>query len=97
MSHEGFDWQDRWLALAHRWQGRADQAGLGGVSRAVVEALQPLAPLAAQLLWVAQPTLSLFGRGEAVGVLAEMLENPGGAEPLENRKRGGSLQKGTDR
>jgi hypothetical protein len=97
MSNEGFDWQDRWLTLAHRWQERAEQAGLGGVSSAVVEALQPLAPLAAQVLWVAQPTFSLIGRGEAVGVLAEMLEYPGGAEPLENQKRGRSLQRDADR
>jgi hypothetical protein len=48
-------------------------------------------------LWVAQPTFSLIGRGEAVGVLAEMLEYPGGAEPLENQKRGRSLQRDADR
>ena len=95
MSNDSFDWQERWLTLAHNWQQRADQAGLGGVSRAVVEALQPLAPLAAQLLWVAQPTFGLLGRGAAIGVLAEMLEHPvgSGAELFENRKRRGSLQR----
>jgi hypothetical protein len=93
MSDDSFEWQERWVTLAHNWQQRADQAGLGGVSRAMMEALQPLAPLAAQLLWVAQPTFSLFGRGAAIGVLAEMLEGPaGGADWFENQERQRPLQ-----
>jgi hypothetical protein len=86
MSSEKFDWQARWLTLAHNWRQRAEKAGLGDVASAVMEALQPLAPLAAQVLWVAQPTFSLIGRGVAVGALAEMLENPGGGsgERFEN-------------
>jgi hypothetical protein len=94
MSTDSFDWQERWRTLARTWQGHADQAGLGGVSRTVLEALQPLAPLAAQLLWVAQPTFSLIGRGAAVGALAEMLESLGGAGILfENREARGSLRR----
>jgi len=92
MSRDEFDWQGRWHALARGWQHRAEQAGLGDISSAVMEALQPLAPLAAQLLWVAQPTFGLIGRGAAIGALAEMLEHPGegsagpdGARPNEKR------------
>jgi hypothetical protein len=90
MSRDEFDWQERWHTLARGWQQRAEQAGLGDVSSAVMEALQPLAPLAAQLLWVAQPTFGLIGRGAAIGALAEMLEHPDedgagldGAAPVE--------------
>jgi hypothetical protein len=90
MSSDEFDWQERWLTLARNWRQRAEEAGLGDVSSAVMEALQPLAPLAAQVLWVAQPTFSLIGRGAAVGALAEMLESPGrdGGGPFENRNEG---------
>jgi hypothetical protein len=77
MLKDEFDWQERWHTLARSWQRRVEQAGLGDVSSAVMEALQPLAPLAAQLLWVAQPTFGLIGRGTAIGALAEMLEHPG--------------------
>jgi hypothetical protein len=40
------------------------------------EGLRPLFPVAAQLLWVAQPTFSLFGEAEAIGALAGLLEEP---------------------
>jgi hypothetical protein len=90
MLNDSLDWQERWHTLARNWQQRAEQAGLGDVSSAVMEALQPLAPLAAQLLWVAQPTFGLIGRGAAIGALAEMLEHPGegGARPDEKTDEG---------
>ncbi len=46
---------------------------LSPVLRALAEGLEPLGPLAAQLLWIGQPVLAALGQGEAAGELAERL------------------------
>ena len=69
-------WQARWLALAQRWQNRLADAGLGEITQAVGQALKPLAPFAAQMLWFTQPGFALFGHSEAIHTLAEMLDAP---------------------
>lgn len=68
--------QARWLALAQRWQIRLANAGLGAISQAVGQAFKPLAPFAAQVLWITQPGFALFGHSEAIHSLAELLEAP---------------------
>lgn len=57
--------------------------GWGDAFSAALDVLQPLAPLGAQLLWVAQPAAGLIGGwGEMIGTLARTLEEPGGIERL---------------
>lgn len=51
-------------------------AGLGEIVHAIGHALQPLAPLAAQMLWFSQPGFALFGQSEAISSLAELLNEP---------------------
>ena len=53
-------------------------SGFGWLADAAGSAARPLAPLLAQLLWIAQPGLALFGQGQATGALAELLDSPGG-------------------
>jgi hypothetical protein len=48
----------------------------------LLDAGQPLALLAAQLLWIAQPTLGLLGSRRRLGRLAELLERPAGVQAL---------------
>ena len=85
-------WRTRWLELAHNWGDRAAEAGLGGVVGAIGEAVRPLAPVASQLLWFAQPAFGVFGQADAVGALAELCEQPdvfrqasGESDPHESR------------
>jgi len=40
--------------------------------------------VAGQLLWIAQPALSLLGTGKQAGQLAQLLEKPGAADLLLN-------------
>ncbi|MEP7292645.1 MAG: hypothetical protein ABI835_12745, partial [Chloroflexota bacterium] len=47
-----------------------------------LDVIQPLAPLGAQLLWIAQPAARLGGWGAAFGTLAQALEALGGVERL---------------
>jgi hypothetical protein len=68
--------------------------GLNSSARLLVETARPMSWLGAQLLWVAQPTLALFGAGarvarlaqtlesdQAVGALARALDTPSPEEP----------------
>ena len=72
-------WHSRWQTIGQNWRSRLRRAGLIGVADSFEEALQPLAPLLTQLLWVAQPGFALFGEAEAIDMLVEYLE--GEAEP----------------
>lgn len=64
------------------WIQQVKDRGLGGALRVALDALEPLGPLGAQLLWVAQPALGMFGMGEALDRLAHTLEQPGGVAHL---------------
>lgn len=68
-------WKTRWSTLAQRWRHHLADAGLGEITQAVGHAFKPLAPFAAQVLWVTQPGFALFGHSEAVDALAEMLDS----------------------
>ncbi len=50
-----------------------------------LDVLEPLGPLGAQLLWVAQPAARLVGGWEIVGGLAQALEEPGGIDRLRQQ------------
>lgn len=69
--------------VGQRWVERLEAAGLGGLWGALHEGLKPLGPLAAQLIWFAQPGLALFGQSDPAGELAALLNgdlasSPGG-------------------
>jgi len=70
---------------APRWQAWLHQHGLEGVAGALLEAGEPLAPIGAQLLYVAQPALSLVAPREAIGRWARLLETPGGVAWLRHQ------------
>jgi hypothetical protein len=65
--------------LQHRLRSlRTQTAGLSNVIGAFLDAAEPLAPLGAQLLWVAQPALGLFISRDAIDDLASVLDAPTG-------------------
>lgn len=67
------------------WIQAVKTRGLGRALSVLLDALEPLGPLGAQILWVAQPVSGLFGASKAVGELADALEQPGGIEDLRRR------------
>jgi hypothetical protein len=67
------------------WIRAAKARGLGDVLSVALDVLEPLGLLGAQVLWVLQPALGIFGMREAVGDLAEALEEPGGVERLRQQ------------
>lgn len=67
------------------WIDDVHARGLGGALRVALDALAPLGPLGAQLLYIAQPTLGLFGLREAAHDIALALEDPGGLDAIRAR------------
>lgn len=76
---------ERLAARLSQWGQRLHAAGLGGVIAALLDAAEPLAPLSAQALWVAQPALGLLLPRDAVADLARVLDAPGGVAWLRER------------
>jgi hypothetical protein len=67
------------------WAERLHAAGLGGLAAALLDAAEPLAPLGAQALWVAQPALGLLLPRAAIADLARVLDAPGGVAWLREQ------------
>ncbi len=76
-----------------KWVEQLQSRGLGNALGVALDVLEPLGPLGAQLVWVAQPVLSVYLSREMLDDLAETLESPGGIgqirEWLEKRGDGG--------
>lgn len=64
------------------WIQRVKAHGLGDMLSTALDILEPLAPLGAQALWVAQPILGLLVAHDVLADLAQALEEPGGLEQL---------------
>lgn len=66
----------------YAWIDQLKSRRLGGALSLALDALEPLGPLGAQILWVLQPALGIFGFSEAVRDLAQALEEPQGIAAL---------------
>lgn len=69
---------DQWPERFARWGERLHAAHLDNIVGALLDAAEPLGPISAQLLWVAQPTLGVFVPRVEIDSLARWLEKPGG-------------------
>lgn len=67
------------------WIQQVRQRGLTAPLSTALDVLEPLGPLGAQLLWIAQPVSGLWGARDLLGGLAEILEQPGGVDRLRQR------------
>jgi hypothetical protein len=66
------------------WIKQIKARGLDGVFGVLLDIIEPLGPLGAQILWVAQPTVRIFGADEILGHVAQALEEPGGIEQIRS-------------
>lgn len=67
------------------WIEQVKVRGMSGAFNTALDALEPLGPLAAQMLYVMQPALGVFGFRTAISELAAALDEPGGIEQLRQR------------
>jgi len=59
--------------------------GATGLVSALLDAARPIAFIGGQMLWVAQPALSVFMDGEQVAEYARLLERPEALDLLRTR------------
>lgn len=64
------------------WAQQARARGLAGALRLALDVLEPLGPLGAQAIWVAQPLLGAVIGRDALHALAQALDEPGGVAAL---------------
>ena len=62
-----------------------DQYGLRPFARLLLEAGKPLALIGGQLLWIAQPALSLLLPAQKIGQWAHFLESPDALLALQHQ------------
>lgn len=67
------------------WVEAVIAAGWGDIARTGLDALAPLGPLGAQLVWISQPLLGLFVQRDLLSGLAEALESPDGLADIRAR------------
>ncbi len=68
--------------LVRRVAATVRQWGLRGLAVTALQVGRPFLLVAGQLLWIAQPALSLRWSARQIGALAELLEEPGTADYL---------------
>jgi len=66
----------------HPWIAAARERGLTGALDVILDVLEPIGPLGAQVLYIVQPISGVLGWRQAVGDIATALEEPGGVDAL---------------
>jgi hypothetical protein len=69
---------DSWIEAA---KARGWDSGL----LLMMDVIEPLSPIASQMLWVIQPMAGVFGAHEAIREIAEALETPEGLKSLREK------------
>lgn len=82
MDEQKAGWRRRWIGWADHIDQQATTSGLSEVVRALKDACAPLAPVAAELVWLVQPAFALFGEAAAIDALADLLNDPGSGQRL---------------
>lgn len=67
------------------WMQHIKARNLQGALHLLLDVLEPLGPLSAQMLWVLQPAAGILGGRRIVGDIATALEEPGGIERLRQQ------------
>ena len=70
-----------------QWIEQVKSRDLGDAVSLMLDILEPVGPISAQVLWVIQPVSGIFGWHDAVGDIAEALEEPGGIDRLRHELR----------
>jgi hypothetical protein len=71
--------------ITDTWIEAAKARGWDSSLLLMMDVIEPISPLASQMLWVVQPMAGVFGAHEAVRQIAEALETPEGLKALREK------------
>jgi hypothetical protein len=71
--------------ISDTWIEAAKARGWNSGLLLLMDVIEPISPLASQMLWVVQPMAGVFGAHEAVREIAEALETPEGLKALRDK------------
>jgi hypothetical protein len=77
--------QIRWSEATSRWRTGLQKYHLEAIAAAFLDALEPVAVVGAQVLYVLQPALGFLVRHEIIADWATLLETPGGVAWLRQQ------------
>ena len=69
----------------HPWIQVVRGRGWQNAAHLLLDALEPMAPVAAQMLWMFQPVVGVFGNQKALRDFAEILDAPQGVDALRQQ------------
>lgn len=69
------------------WIEQIKAQGMAEPLKILLDAIEPIAPLAAQMLYVMQPALGALGMHDAAGELARAFDEPDGIDALRQQLR----------
>ena len=72
----------------HPWVNAAKARGLENAFAVLLDVLQPIGPVLAQLLWAMQPAARIFGVRHSISDMADILDAPDGVEILRTQLLG---------
>jgi hypothetical protein len=78
--------------MGQDWITQVKTRGMTNAVNIALDVLEPFGPLAAQMLFVLQPTFGIFGLKSAVEDIAQALDQPGGIETLRQRLKDEDVQ-----
>lgn len=67
------------------WIAAAQARGYAPALQTLLDVLEPVSPLAAQMIWVLQPMGRVFGMQQVLGSLAQALESPDELDELRRQ------------
>jgi hypothetical protein len=71
--------------ITDAWIQAAKARGWNSALLLMMDVIEPISPLASQMLWVVQPMAGVFGAHEAIREIAEALETPEGLKTLRDK------------
>ncbi|GAB1420676.1 hypothetical protein MASR2M15_07870 [Anaerolineales bacterium] len=67
-----------------QWLEALNSRGWSHTAQSVLDIIEPVAPVLAQMLWISQPMGGIFGKGQLLADIAHLLESKEGISEIRS-------------